>query len=217
MTFGATPSPSPRPPQRSRARRFVPLGIAAWMVLEIWLLTVVAGATSGLTIFLLLVAGVILGGYVVKRAGRRAWRNLTESLQTTGDPAASGSSTSSDDAKSADGKPAGGKSGSGKSGSGKSVSGNTLPMAGGLLLMIPGLVSDALGLLCLFPPTGKLIQRRAEKLMTRRSGHGYAPGSFGDAFQQARMHRPDGKVVQGEVIREDEPSSPRRQDPPLTG
>ena len=206
MTFGATPSPSPRPPQRSRARRFVPLGIAAWMVLEIWLLTVVAGATSGLTVFLLLVAGVILGGYVVKRAGRRAWRNLTESLQTTGDPAASGSS-SSDDAKSADGKPAGGKPGSG----------NTLPMAGGLLLMIPGLVSDALGLLCLFPPTGKLIQRRAEKLLTRRSGHGYAPGSFGDAFEQARMHRPDGKVVQGEVIREDEPSSPRRQDPPLTG
>ncbi|WP_326616599.1 FxsA family protein [Streptomyces decoyicus] len=216
MTFGATPSPSPRPPQRSRARRFVPLGIAAWMVLEIWLLTVVAGATSGLTVFLLLVAGVILGGYVVKRAGRRAWRNLTESLQTTGDPAASGSS-SSDDAKSADGKPAGGKPGSGKSGSGKSGSGNTLPMAGGLLLMIPGLVSDALGLLCLFPPTGKLIQRRAEKLLTRRSGHGYAPGSFGDAFEQARMHRPDGKVVQGEVIREDEPSSPRRQDPPLTG
>ncbi|MFC9230139.1 FxsA family protein [Streptomyces decoyicus] len=217
MTFGATPSPSPRPPQRSRARRFVPLGIAAWMVLEIWLLTVVAGATNGLTVFLLLVAGVILGGYVVKRAGRRAWRNLTESLQTTGDPAASGSSASSDDAGSADGKSGRGRSGNGKSGNGKSGSGNTLPMAGGLLLMIPGLVSDALGLLCLFPPTGKLIQRRAEKLMTRRSGHGYAPGTFGDAFQQARMHRPDGKVVQGEVIREDEPSSPRRQDPPLTG
>lgn len=193
------------------------MGIAAWMVLEIWLLTVVAGATSGLTVFLLLVAGVILGGYVVKRAGRRAWRNLTESLQTAGDPAASGSSASSDDAGSAGAKSGRGKHGSGKSGNGKSGSGNTLPMAGGLLLMIPGLVSDALGLLCLFPPTGKLIQRRAEKLMTRRSGHGYAPGTFGDAFQQARMHRPDGKVVQGEVIREGEPSSPRRQDPPLTG
>lgn len=81
--------------------------------------------------------------------------------------------------------------------------------------MLPGLVSDALGLLCLFPPTGKLIQRRAEKLLSRRSA--YAPSTFGDAFQQARMHRPDGKVVQGEVIRDDEPPSPRRQDPPLTG
>ncbi|MGW7578082.1 FxsA family protein [Streptomyces sp. NPDC054765] len=215
MTFGATPSPSPRPPQRSRTRRFVPLGIAAWMVLEIWLLTVVAGATNGLTVFLLLVAGVIVGGCVVKRAGRRAWRNLTESFQTTGDPAAPGSRAPSGDSASADAKSGGDRSGSGKYGSDKSGSGNTLPMAGGLLLMIPGLVSDALGLLCLFPPTGKLIRRRAEKLLTRRAG--YAPGSFGGAFQQARMHRPDGKVVQGEVIREDEPSAPRRQDPPLTG
>ncbi|MDT0454970.1 FxsA family membrane protein [Streptomyces sp. DSM 41527] len=210
MTFGATPPPSSRPPQRSRARRFVPLGIAAWLVLEIWLLTVVAGATNGLTVFLLLVAGVIIGGYVVKRAGRRAWRNLTESLQTTGGPAAPGNSAASGNGSSGTGKP-----GDGKPGDGKTGSGNTLPMAGGLLLMIPGLVSDAMGLLCLFPPTGKLIQRRAEKLLNRRAG--YAPGSFGDAFQQARMHRPDGKVVQGEVIHEDEPSSPRRQDPPLTG
>ncbi|WP_407702490.1 hypothetical protein [Streptomyces niger] len=41
------------------------------------------------------------------------------------------------------------------------------------------------------------------------------PGSFGDAFQQARMHAPDGKVVQGEVIRDDEPPAGPRQDPPL--
>ncbi|MFE9142311.1 FxsA family protein [Streptomyces tubercidicus] len=214
MTFGATPSPSPRPPQRSRARRFIPLGIAAWMVLEIWLLTVVAGATNGLTVLLLLVAGVIVGGYVTKRAGRRAWRNLTESLQTAGDPAASGNSPSGH-GRSGDDRPGNDKSGNGKSGRDKRGSGNTLPMAGGLLLMLPGLVSDALGLLCLFPPTGKLIQRRAEKLLSRRSA--YAPSTFGDAFQQARMHRPDGKVVQGEVIRDDEPPSPRRQDPPLTG
>ncbi|MFI2259599.1 FxsA family protein [Streptomyces tubercidicus] len=214
MTFGATPSPSPRPPQRSRARRFVPLGIAAWMVLEIWLLTVVAGATNGLTVLLLLVAGVIVGGYVTKRAGRRAWRNLTESLQTAGDPAASGNSPSGN-GRSGDDRPGNDKSGNGTSGRDRRGSGNTLPMAGGLLLMLPGLVSDALGLLCLFPPTGKLIQRRAEKLLSRRSA--YAPSTFGDAFQQARMHRPDGKVVQGEVIRDDEPPSPRRQDPPLTG
>lgn len=194
MTFGATPSTGPRPPRRSRARRFVPLGIAAFMVLEIWLLTLVAGATNGLTVFLLLVAGAVLGGYVIKRAGRRAWQNLTENFQPGGDPTAPS------------------KSAPGSTGSG---TGNTLPMAGGLLLMVPGLVSDALGLLCLFPPTAKLIHRRAEKLLNRRAAH--APGSFGDAFQQARMHRPDGKVVQGEVIREDEQPAPRRQDPPLTG
>ncbi len=30
-----------------------------------------------------------------------------------------------------------------------------------------------------------------------------SPGSLQDAFQQARVRRPDGKVVQGEVVRED--------------
>ncbi|WP_407288871.1 FxsA family membrane protein [Streptomyces sp. BP-8] len=198
MTFGATADTGPRPPRRSRARRFVPLGIAAFMVLEIWLLTVVAGATNGLTVFLLLVAGVLVGGYVIKRAGRRAWKNLTESFQPA-DPTAPP-------------KPA-------ASGSDRSGTGSTLPIAGGLLLMLPGLVSDALGLLCLLPPTAKLIQGRVQKLLDRRAT--YAPGSFGDAFQQARMHRPDGKVVQGEVIREDDAARSegpeRRQDPPLMG
>ncbi|GGU49122.1 membrane protein [Streptomyces albospinus] len=166
------------------------MGVAAWMVLEIWLLTVVAEATSGLTVFLLLVAGVIAGGAVIKRAGRRAWRNLTGGLRSGGAPAA---------------PPETGSSGTG----------NTLPMIGGLLLMLPGLLSDMLGLLCLFPPTGRLILRRADKLLSRPGA--YAPGSFGDAYQQARMHQPDGKVVQGEVIRDDEPPAARRQDPPLTG
>ncbi|MFK0290601.1 FxsA family membrane protein [Streptomyces sp. NPDC090442] len=188
MTFGATPSPNPRPP-RSRARRFVPLGIAAWMVLEIWLLTVVAGATNGLTVFLLLVAGVLVGGAVIKRAGRRAWRNLTEALQTTGTPDAPRET-------------------------GSAGTGNTLPMIGGLLLILPGLLSDVLGLLCLLPPTGRLILRRADKLLTRRPG--FTPGSFGDAYQQARMHRPDGKVVQGQVIHPDDPPAAPREDPPLT-
>ena len=71
MTTG---TPPPTVPKRSRARTFVPLGIAAWLVLEIWLLTVVAGATSGLTVLLLLVGGFVLGAAVIKRAGRRAFQ-----------------------------------------------------------------------------------------------------------------------------------------------
>ncbi|MEV5595203.1 FxsA family membrane protein [Streptomyces sp. NPDC052496] len=195
MTFAATPPPRSRPPKRSRARRFVPLGIAAWLVLEIWLLTLVADAAGGLTVLLLLLAGVVAGGCVIKRAGRRAWKNLTESMQAGGDPAASPGASS-------------------KPGERSSGSGNTLPMLGGLLLMFPGLASDVAALLCLFPPTRKLLHRRAERLLSRQAR--YTPGSLGDAFQQARMHQPDGKVVQGEVVREDEGPAPRRDDPPLT-
>ncbi|MGW2336096.1 FxsA family membrane protein [Streptomyces sp. NPDC001685] len=183
MTTGAPPPTAPARPRRSRLRGFLPLGIAAWLVLEIWLLTVVAGEAGGLTVFLLLVAGLVLGSVVVKRAGRRAFQALNEALQRGGTPERGG--------------------------------GNGLMMLGGLLIMLPGLISDALGLLLLIPPVQKVVGRFAERTFDRKLREAGA-GSFGDAFQQARIHRPDGKVVQGEVIRErsgDEPEEPR---PPLT-
>lgn len=217
MTFGDTPSPSPgpRPAKRSRARRFIPLGVAAWLVLEIWLLILVGEAAGGLTVFLLLVAGAVLGGYVIKRAGRRAFRRLTERLQTqtAGDPSAPGAGAGYGPGYG--GGPAQSPTGAAQPAAG---SGDTLPMLGGLLLMVPGLISDAAGLLCLFPPTRALIHRGAERYLSRQAK--FTPGTLGDAFQQARMHAPDGKVVQGEVIRDDDGAqdgpSQRRQDPPLT-
>ncbi|MFF1464650.1 FxsA family membrane protein [Streptomyces sp. NPDC058330] len=178
MTTGTPPTNRPR---RSRARSFLPLALAAWLVLEIWLLTLVAGAANGFTVLLLLVAGAVLGAVVIKRAGRRAFRNLTETLQqmpgqpgapATGKPAATGSK------------------------------GNGFLMLGGVLLMIPGMISDVAGLLLLLPPVRSMLGRYAERSLERRM-RVVAPGGFSDAFQQARMRRPDGKVVQGEVIRED--------------
>ncbi|MFE6780215.1 FxsA family membrane protein [Streptomyces sp. NPDC057702] len=200
MTFGAPSSPHPRPQgRRSRARRFVPLALAAWLVLEIWLLVLVADATNALTVLALLVAGGLLGGYVIKRAGRRAWQTLTAGLRP-------GAGTTDEDSTAG--------------------LGNGLLMLGGLLLMLPGLASDALALVLLFPPTRTLLGRGAERALSRRMG--YATSSLGDAFQQAgrdRVHRTGGgKVVPGEVVRDDEPPTaggpedgrgPGRQDPPL--
>ena len=184
MTTGAQTPTYPARPRRSRLRTFLPLGVAAWLVLEIWLLTVVAGASSGFTVFLLLLAGFVLGAAVIKKAGRRAFQNLNEALQRGGTPQSGG--------------------------------GNGLLMLGGLLLMIPGLISDAVGLLLLIPPVQKALSRFTERTLDRKLREAGA-GSFGDAFQQARIHRPDGKVVQGEVIRDepggDTPQGPR---PPLT-
>ena len=184
MTGPSQQQTDPTRPKRSRLRTFLPLGIAAWLVLEIWLLTVVAGASSGFTVFLLLLAGFVLGAAVIKKAGRRAFQNLNEALQRGGTPQSGG--------------------------------GNGLLMLGGLLLMIPGLISDAVGLLLLVPPVQKALSRLTERTLDRKLREAGA-GSFGDAFQQARIHRPDGKVVQGEVIRDepggDTPQGPR---PPLT-
>ncbi|MCF2128773.1 FxsA family protein [Strepomyces sp. STD 3.1] len=190
MTTGAQTPRSPGRPPRSRLRTFLPLGIAAWLVLEIWLLTVVAGASSGFVVFLLLVAGIVLGSVVIKAAGRRAFRNLTETLQQQ-------------------------QSGGVPPEARPNSEGNGLMMLGGLLLILPGLISDALGLLMLLPPVQKVVSRSAQRTVERRIREA-GPGTLGDAFRQARMHRPDGKVVQGEVIRDDPDDAPQGPRPPLT-
>jgi UPF0716 protein FxsA len=191
MTTG---TPPPTAPKRSRARSLVPLSIAAWLVLEVWLLTVVASAAGGLTVLVLLVGGGVLGAAVIKRAGRRAFRKLTETIQ----------------------RQQSGQSPPPETGS----TGNGFLMLGGLLLMLPGLISDVAGLALLVPPVRSKLGRYAEKSLERRM-RAASSGSLGEAFQQARMHRPDGKVVQGEVIREDGTPAPRRYEdegpkPPLS-
>ncbi|WP_037859904.1 FxsA family membrane protein [Streptomyces sp. NRRL S-340] len=185
MTTGAPTSPYSTRPRHSRLRRFLPAAVAVWLVLEIWLLTLVAAAAGGFTVFLLLVAAFVLGAVVIKRAGRRAFQNLNEAFQRGATPS-------------------------------DRRGGNGLMMLGGLLLMIPGMISDAVGLLLLVPPVQRAVGRFAQRTVDRRL-RAAAPGTLGDAFQQARMHRPDGKVVPGEVIRDDEPGdAPRAQHPPLT-
>ncbi|CAM5701500.1 hypothetical protein SGRIM128S_06050 [Streptomyces griseomycini] len=152
----------------------------------------VAGASNGLVVLLLLVAGLVLGSVVIKRAGRRAFQNLSETLQQQQGGVTAASRPNSE--------------------------GNGLMMMGGLLLIIPGLVSDVLGLVLLVPPVQKAVSRYAERTFERKLREA-AQGSLGDAFQQARIHRPDGRIVRGEVIRDepggapgDTPQGPR---PPL--
>ncbi|GGT77766.1 FxsA family membrane protein [Streptomyces lateritius] len=196
MTTGAPP---PLAPKRSSARTFLPLALAAWLVLEIWLLTVVAGGVGGLIVFGLLAGGAVLGAVVIKRAGRRAFRNLTETFQKAQTAAQSGVAPTPADRVGAEDR-------------------NGFLMLGGLLLMVPGLVSDVLGLLLLVPPVRSMLGRSADKAVERRMSA--APqSSLQDAFQQARMRRPDGKVVQGEVVRDDAPQGrrdPQDPRPPLT-
>ncbi|ANW21165.1 FxsA family protein [Streptomyces clavuligerus] len=197
MTTGAMPPPASGP-RRSRARAFLPLGVAAWLVLEIWLLTLVGREAGGLAVVALLLGGALVGGALVKRAGRRAFDRLAETVQ-----------------RQQAGKPPV------ENGSG----GHGFLMLSGLLLMLPGLISDAVGLLLLLPPVRSLVKRTAERSLERRV-RAAAPG-LQDVFQQAqqaRMRRPDGKVVQGEVIRPDgtpgdasrHSSGPEGPRPPLT-
>ncbi|MTE18060.1 FxsA family protein [Streptomyces sp. TRM43335] len=189
---GARPPGGARPPRR-RPPRALPLGVAVFAVLEIWLLTLLADATDGLVVLAVQVAGVVLGAAVVKRAGRRAWHGLVETLEGLQPGTVPDAEARRETAA---------RSESGRGGHG-------LAMLGGLLLMVPGLLSDAVGLLCLFPPTATLLRRGVERRLLHRARRA-APGSFDDvlrqartAEEQARIHRPGGRIVQGEVVRDD--------------
>jgi UPF0716 protein FxsA len=70
-----------------------------------------------------------------------------------------------------------------------------LVAAGGVLLFVPGLVTDLAGLLLLLPPTRSLVRRRLVSAAERR-----APG-----LRTARI-RSQGPVVDGDVVDEPAPS-----------
>jgi UPF0716 protein FxsA len=136
------------------------------VVLEVWLLAVVVRAAGALTVVLLLLAGVIVGSAVIRRAGLRTWRNLNAAVQSGSGPL-------------------------------PESSGAALLMLTGLLFVLPGFASDALGLLCLLPPVRALLRRIPEWFLARGKG---VAGPLGGAWQQARIHRSEGKIVQGEVV-----------------
>ncbi|MBP0461217.1 FxsA family membrane protein [Streptomyces montanisoli] len=196
-----TATPQGPVPKRSRARSFVPLAVLVWIALEIWLLTLVGSATSGLIVFLIIVAGIVLGSVVMKTAGRRAFENLRQTLQQQqrqGEVSREQSAHSSR---------------------------NGFLMLGGLLIIVPGLITDAAGLLLLIPPVRSVVGRIADRSMEKRMRTA-VPGDLQDAFQQAQRTRmrQEGNVVQGEVVRDDEGGArrpgPRGDDegprPPLT-
>ena len=82
------------------------------------------------------------------------------------------------------------------------VTDGMLVAAGGLMLFIPGLVTDVLGLLLLLPPTRALVRKRMV-----RSAEEHNPG-----LRTARI-RSEGPIVDAEVV-EPEPT-PRRTAAPM--
>lgn len=191
-----TVPPRKTTPKRSRARSLLPPAVLVWIALEIWLLVLLGEAAGVLVVLLVLVAGVVFGSLVVKTAGRRAFENLRETVrqQQQGGVSAERSADSSR---------------------------NGFLMLGGLLLIVPGLITDAAGLLLLVPPLRSAVGRYADRSVDRRI-HA-APGGLGTAWDEARRARmrQDGNVVQGEVVKDDagEPGAGGEEDgpkPPLT-
>lgn len=159
-------------------------------VVEVWVLIQVGQVIGGGPTLALLLAGSLLGAWIVRREGRRAWRNLQEALRSGRMPE-------------------------------RELADGGLILTGGALLLIPGFLSDILGILFLVPFTRPLIRglgawllaRRVRTLVARSAAAG-GPGSAfagaGSPFDVLRDGaRPPGSgpIVHGEVIR-DEPAGP---------
>ncbi|WP_326830142.1 FxsA family protein [Streptosporangium sp. NBC_01810] len=159
-------------------------------VLEMLVLIQVGQVIGGWPTLALLLAGGLLGSWIVRREGRRAWRNLQSALQTGRMPD-------------------------------RELAGGGLIIVGGTLLLIPGFLSDVLGVLCLLPFTRPMVRRlgawffarRVRTVMARNAAGAGLGSPFGgdgspfDVLRDAGRSPGSGPVLHGEVIR-DEPAAP---------
>jgi len=124
------------------------------------------------TVLLLFVDG-ILGSWLIRHEGSRAWRALREALDSGRMPA-------------------------------KELADGALILVGGTLMLTPGFVTDAFGVLLILPMTRPLFRRFLTRLVAARLvviGPGGRSGfSGGDARRPGPD--PDGPVIRGEVVDE---------------
>lgn len=145
-------------------------------ILELWVIGQVADVLDLPLTLLILFGDGLIGAWLVRREGRRAWDAFRTALSEARWP-------------------------------GDEVAQGALVVFGGALLLTPGFLTDAVGLLCVLPPTRRLI---AGRLRTR-----FRPvsvGGFGaDAGGRQGRQGPEGRVLDVEVlsIERDEDDSSR--------
>jgi UPF0716 protein FxsA len=164
--------------------------------IEIYVVTRVAHAIGLGPTLLLLVAGAVLGGYVMRRAGASWWRALRTRV------------TAADGTPVTGGRP-----------DGRAAAQAGLLFLAGLLIFLPGFVSDAVGLLLLLPPVRAGLQAGVAAWFVRRftavSGPGgvriwsRGPGT-GDASGGGVIQ---GDVIRGDIVRDDESGGPAPLEP----
>jgi UPF0716 protein FxsA len=151
---------------------------------EIYVMVQVGQAIGFGWVLLLLIAAAVLGSAVMRRAGASWWSALR----------ANGTGSQLPD--------------------GRAAADAAMLFAAGLLIFLPGFVSDVVGLVLLLPPARRLIQTAAVAWFVRRFSAVTGPGGF-TVWQRTTS---DPQVIQGEVIREDRPDGgdgePPRRLPP---
>lgn len=114
--------------------RWILLLLVLGVVAEVAVLVLAVQNIGWLWTLLLLVGTAVLGGYLWRREGARAWRSLAE---VPPEPDAVGSR----------------------------ITDAALVLVGGILLIVPGFISDVLALVCLLPPTRAIARRGVGALL----------------------------------------------------
>lgn len=129
-------------------------------LIEIWVLIQVGQVIGPWWTILLLILDSLLGTWLIRREGGRAWRALREALESGRMPA-------------------------------RELADGALILIGGTLMLTPGFVTDALGILLILPFTRPVARRLLTQVVSRRLVPGYTtrPGPG-----------PGGPVVRGEVV-----------------
>ncbi|RBY81387.1 FxsA family protein [Blastococcus sp. TF02-09] len=138
---------------------------------------VAARIGAGLTVLLALATSA-LGWALLARQGTKALADLRESARTRR-----------------------------RTGAGRELGDAGLVAAGGLLMVLPGFISDVLGLLCLLPGTRSLVRAALGRLIVSRLPVGLRPPVRVDSVRTAEVPRREEPVrtaplvIEGEVLR----------------
>ncbi len=152
--------------------------------LEIFVFVEVVRAIGFGWALLLLVAGAALGSYVMRLAGAAGWQALRGQVEV--DQATGAGSATPPGPSVVQGRP-----------DTVAAADAALLFLAGLLLFVPGFISDVAGLLLLLPPVRALVRGATAAWFVRRFTAVDGPGGV-------RMWvRDGGRVVPGQVVRDD--------------
>ncbi|WP_432478347.1 FxsA family protein [Nocardioides sp. GXQ0305] len=155
----------------TRRRRWVSALMVALFVgvplLEIYVLIQIGQVIGAWWTILLLILASVVGTWLVRREGGRAWQALTTALQTGRMPH-------------------------------RELADGALILIGGTLMLTPGFVTDAVGVLLILPVTRPLARRVMARVVARRLLVTGAP-------RDVRRPGPagEGPVIRGEVVDDD--------------
>ena len=166
-----------------RVRRGWPMALLLVLLvtvptLEVWLLLQVGHQIGIWPTVAILVAEALIGGWLIRREGRRTWQALVGAFSTGRLPTGE-------------------------------LADAALVLVGGVLLLLPGFLTDIIGFLFLLPLTRPLARAVAAFFIARRVNRlglaaGQPRGSFGEVIPGEAVADPapgprDAHVISGEV------------------